>query len=78
MYVGRIVSIARTKQGNLTAIYRVSSRSFPNRQAKVQGDTVTIVPLAGHESDLVVLQLVPGDSKASARLEFLSQRLTQR
>lgn len=53
MYVGRIVSVARTQEGRLCAAYRVSSRSFPNRTAILEADKVSIVPKAGHESDLL-------------------------
>jgi IMP cyclohydrolase len=52
MYVGRIVSIAKTSDGRLCAAYRVSSRSFPNRTAVVHPDKVSIVPLPGHEGDV--------------------------
>lgn len=52
MYIGRIVSIARTADGNLCAAYRVSSRSFPNRTAVIQQNKVSIVPKAGHETDV--------------------------
>lgn len=52
MYVGRIVSVALTEDGRWCAAYRVSSRSFPNRRALVRGDTVSIVPKPGHESDV--------------------------
>lgn len=52
MYVGRIVSVARTLDGRLCAVYRVSSRSFPNRTAVVGEDKVSIVPKPGFESDV--------------------------
>ncbi len=52
MYVGRIVSIGMTKSGNAVAMYRVSSRSFPNREAKIKGETISIMPRAGFEGDL--------------------------
>jgi len=52
MYIGRIVSVARTAGGMLCAIYRVSSRSFPNRTAVVGDDKVSIVPKPGHEGDV--------------------------
>lgn len=51
-YVGRIVSIGRTKEGNLCAAYRVSSRSFPNRRAAARDNAVSIIPKPGHESDI--------------------------
>lgn len=52
MYIGRIVSVARTEDGRLCAAYRVSSRSFPNRTAVLTGDKVSIVPKVGHEGDI--------------------------
>lgn len=52
MYVGRIVSLYCNKAGQVGAMYRVSSRSFPNREAKVNGETVSIVPKPGHEGDI--------------------------
>ena len=52
MYVGRIVSIGKTLSGKLTAMYRVSSRSFPNREAKVLSGTVAILPKPGFEDDI--------------------------
>lgn len=52
MYIGRIVSVVQTPDGNLGAVYRVSSRSFPNRTASVGEDKVAIVPKSGHEGDI--------------------------
>ena len=52
MYVGRIVSVARNEDGQVAALYRVSSRSFPNREAKILDDAVAILPKAGHENDI--------------------------
>lgn len=54
MYVGRIVIVGRTLEGHNTAAYRVSSRSFPNREARQlpNSQTVSIMPKAGFESDL--------------------------
>jgi len=52
MYVGRIVSIGATKSGKLVAMYRVSSRSFPNREAKILDKKVAILPKAGFENDI--------------------------
>lgn len=52
MYLGRIVAIGMTKSGRAGAFYRVSSRSFPNRQAVLQGDKVAIMPRPGFEGDL--------------------------
>jgi IMP cyclohydrolase len=52
MYVGRIVAVARNKDGRLAVLYRVSSRSFPNREAQVKDASVAIVPKQGHEGDV--------------------------
>ena len=52
MYVGRIVSVGMTPEGKTTAMYRVSSRSFPNREAKLINGVVSIMPRAGFEGDL--------------------------
>jgi len=54
MYVGRIVAVGRTPNGNNAVMYRVSSRSFPNRRtvSRRAGIGLAIVPREGHESDL--------------------------
>ena len=52
MYVGRIVAIARSVSGANAVLYRVSSRSFPNRAAVERNGRIAIVPRAGHEADL--------------------------
>jgi IMP cyclohydrolase len=52
MYVGRIVAVGRTPSGGNAAIYRVSSRSFPNRQAIDINGTLAIIPRPGFEADL--------------------------
>lgn len=51
-YLGRIVAAGLTPDGRACAMYRVSSRSFPNREAVVRDGCVAIVPRAGFESDL--------------------------
>lgn len=53
IYLGRIVGIGRTQEGRMTAMYRVSSRSFPNRQAIAGDAAVRIVPKPGHEGDVM-------------------------
>ena len=53
MYIGRIVSVAQARDGRLCASYRVSSRSFPNRTAVMKENVVSIVPKAGHETDVL-------------------------
>ena len=52
MYVGRIVAVGRTKAGRNAILYRVSSRSFPNRQAVEIDGVLAIVPRPGFEGDL--------------------------
>lgn len=52
MYVGRIVAAGMTKGGRPCAMYRVSSRSFPNREAVVDDNRIAVVPRAGFETDL--------------------------
>lgn len=52
MYLGRIVAAGMTAKGNVVTAYRVSSRSFPNRTADLAGETVSIIPRKGFESDL--------------------------
>ena len=51
MYVGRIAAVAWTRSGRNAALYRVSSRSFPNRAAVERGGRLAIVPRPGHEGD---------------------------
>ncbi len=43
MYVGRIVAVGRS-DGKSWVGYRVSSRSFPNRTAKVLGSSIMVSP----------------------------------
>jgi IMP cyclohydrolase len=52
MYVGRIVSIGKNKESNHAIMYRISSRSFPNRKVDISDNEASIVPLEGFESDL--------------------------
>ena len=52
MYIGRIVAAGMTRDGKVAAGYRVSSRSFPNRTARLTGNQVSIMPRAGFEGDL--------------------------
>jgi IMP cyclohydrolase len=45
MYIGRFLVLGKTDEGNPFVTYRVSSRSFPNRVAKVMNnETVAILP----------------------------------
>ncbi len=52
MYIGRIVAVGKTVEGKNAALYRVSSRSFPNRQAVVNDKGIAVVPRPGAEGDL--------------------------
>ncbi len=52
MYIGRIVAVGRTRGGANAGLYRVSSRSFPNRKAVELSGHLAIVPREGHEADL--------------------------
>jgi IMP cyclohydrolase len=52
MYVGRIAAVARSAAGRNAVLYRVSSRSFPNRVAVDLGGRIAIVPREGHEGDV--------------------------
>lgn len=52
MYLGRIVAIGMNPDGKAIAMYRVSSRSFPNREAQKKGEIVSIMPREGFEDDL--------------------------
>jgi IMP cyclohydrolase len=52
MYVGRIVAVGRTHAGANAALYRVSSRSFPNRQTVHRDGHVAVVPREGDATEL--------------------------
>lgn len=52
MYVGRIVAVGLNKAGNAVGMYRVSSRSFPNRETRMLEDKVAVMPKTGFEGDL--------------------------
>ena len=52
MYVGRVVAVGRTRGGVNAALYRVSSRSFPNRRAVALGERIAVLPREGHEQEV--------------------------
>ncbi len=52
MYVGRIVAVGMNQDSRVCALYRVSSRSFPNREAKVLGNKIALLPKTGHDQDI--------------------------
>ena len=49
MYTGRILSIGMNCEGKPFVAYRVSSRSFPNRQCLKFDNRASIVPKEGFE-----------------------------
>lgn len=53
MYVGRIVAVGKTQVGANAVLYRVSSRSFPNRRIVERGGVLAVVPREGSEGDLL-------------------------
>ncbi len=52
MYLGRIVAVGMSRDGRAVAGYRVSSRSFPNREIKVDGAKGSVIPKPGFENDI--------------------------
>ena len=52
MYTGRILSIGMNNNGKPFVAYRVSSRSFPNRQCLKFENRAAIVPKEGFEKDI--------------------------
>ena len=52
MYIGRIVAVGMTPSGKMAAMYRVSSRSFPNRRVVRSGEQLAVIPREGCEADL--------------------------
>ena len=52
MYAGRIVAVGRTRSGANAGLYRVSSRSFPNRRVVELGGRLAVLPREGHEGDV--------------------------
>lgn len=52
MYLGRILSLGMNVDGKPFVAYRLSSRHFPNREAKVFGQEAAIVPKEGFEKDI--------------------------
>ena len=52
MYTGRILSVGMNSDGKPFAAYRVSSRSFPNRQCLKFDARAAIVPTEGFEKDV--------------------------
>ncbi|MEI6896653.1 MAG: IMP cyclohydrolase [Psychromonas sp.] len=52
MYVGRIVAAGLTEKGKFCVMYRVSSRTFPNRIIKENNGALFVMPKSGFESDI--------------------------
>ncbi len=52
MYIGRFIVVGKTEHGHPFVVYRVSSRSYPNRTARViNNHTVSIIPTNPKEYD---------------------------
>ncbi len=51
MYVGRIVAVGMNQKGKCVGMYRVSSRSFPNRVTRFNGPFIAVVPKDGFVDD---------------------------
>jgi len=52
MYLGRIVSVGLTLENKMTLMYRVSSRSFPNRIIREINGALAVIPASGFEKDI--------------------------
>ena len=52
MYTGRILSVGMNCEGKPFIAYRVSSRSFPNRQCLKYDGRAAVVPIEGFEKDI--------------------------
>lgn len=52
MYTGRILSTGMNNEGKPFVAYRVSSRSFPNRQCLKFDERAAVVPKEGFEKDI--------------------------
>ena len=52
MYTGRILSTGMNCDGKPFIAYRVSSRSFPNRQCLKYDGRAAVVPIEGFEKDI--------------------------
>ncbi len=52
MYLGRIVSVGLTLENKMTLMYRVSSRSFPNRIIRKINGALAVIPASGFETDI--------------------------
>ena len=52
MYTGRILSTGMNCDGKTFIAYRVSSRSFPNRQCLKYDGRAAVVPIEGFEKDI--------------------------
>ncbi len=52
MYCGRMVIVGMSPDGQPVVAYRISSRSFPNREIQLAEDGARVAPRAGFEADL--------------------------
>lgn len=54
LYRGRIVAIGKTELGHNVGLYRVSSRSFPNREIIEHEERLIVIPRKGFEQEALV------------------------
>ena len=52
MYCGRVVAVGQSPDGKPFVGYRISSRSFPNREIQLEATGARAVPRPGFEDDL--------------------------
>jgi IMP cyclohydrolase len=75
MYVGRIVAVGRTPEGKNAVLYRVSSRSFPNRRTVATARGLAVVPIEGHEKDIFKNPYIAYNAVRIARAAFVPSPL---
>ncbi len=59
MYVGRLILLGYSEEGDIAAAYRLASRSFHHRRIALAGDLATVRPKPGFEFEAVLKNLTP-------------------
>jgi IMP cyclohydrolase len=59
MYVGRLILLGYSEEGDIAAVYRLASRSFRHRRIALAGDLATVRPKPGFEFEAVLKNLTP-------------------
>lgn len=59
MYVGRLILLGYSKEGDIAAAYRLASRSFHHRRIALAEDLATVRPKPGFEFEAVLKNLTP-------------------